>query len=56
MPIDSLVVVLPADGRLIVDKTGLGEKRFDFDLVSDRYRITADAILFWLHGFSVGCG
>jgi uncharacterized protein (TIGR03435 family) len=43
MPIDSLVVVLPADGRLIVDKTGLGEKRFDFDLVSDRYRITADS-------------
>ena len=30
--IGSLIAVLPADGRLIVDKTGLGNKRFDFDL------------------------
>ena len=32
MPIENLVAALPADGRLIVDKTGLGDKRFDFDL------------------------
>jgi uncharacterized protein (TIGR03435 family) len=32
MPIENLVFAIPADGRLIIDKTGLGGKRFDFDL------------------------
>lgn len=32
MGIETLVAILPKDGRLIVDKTGLGDRRFDFDL------------------------
>lgn len=32
MPIENLASALPSDGRLIVDKTGLGDKKFDFDL------------------------
>jgi uncharacterized protein (TIGR03435 family) len=45
MPIENLVVALPADGRLIVDKTGLGDKRFDFDLqwTPDNHRMDADS-------------
>lgn len=30
--IENFLHAIPADGRLIVDKTGLGEKKFDFDL------------------------
>jgi uncharacterized protein (TIGR03435 family) len=32
MPIENLVFALPSDGRPIVDKTGLGDKKFDFNL------------------------
>ena len=32
MPIKSLIMALPSDGRNIVDKTSLGERKFDFDL------------------------
>lgn len=32
MPIEFLLLVLPSDGRPILDKTGLRDKRFDFDL------------------------
>ena len=32
MLIENLIYSIPADGRLIFDKTGLGEKKFDFDL------------------------
>ena len=32
MSIENLVAAIPKDGRLIVDKTGLGDKKFDFDL------------------------
>lgn len=32
MPIENLVFALPSDGRSVVDKTGLGNKKFDFDL------------------------
>lgn len=32
MQIESLVMALPSDGHQIVDKTGLGDKKFDFDL------------------------
>ena len=32
MRIDNLIAALPKDGRLIVDKTGLGDKKLDFDL------------------------
>jgi uncharacterized protein (TIGR03435 family) len=32
MPIENLVFALPSDGRSVVDKTGLGDKKFDFDL------------------------
>ena len=46
MAIDSLVYSFAGtDGRLIVDKTGLGEKKFDFDLTwtPDNRRATADS-------------
>lgn len=46
MPVENLVVALTGtDGRLIVDKTGLGDKRFDFDLqwTPDDRRIDPDA-------------
>jgi uncharacterized protein (TIGR03435 family) len=32
MPIENFVAAIPKDGRVIVDKTGLGNKKFDFDL------------------------
>jgi len=32
MPVENLVFALPSDGRQIVDKTGLGDKKFDFHL------------------------
>ncbi|HEY1580137.1 MAG TPA: TIGR03435 family protein [Terracidiphilus sp.] len=32
MPIENLIYAIPSDGRLIIDKTGLGDKKFDFDL------------------------
>lgn len=32
MPIENLVSALPSGGRRIVDKTDLGDKKFDFDL------------------------
>ena len=44
--IDTLAFILEGtDGRLIVDKTGLGEKRFDFDLqwTPDDQPMTADS-------------
>jgi uncharacterized protein (TIGR03435 family) len=46
MAIDSLVYSFSGtDGRLIVNKTGLGEKRFDFDLqwTPDNEAMTADS-------------
>ncbi|HLY40722.1 MAG TPA: TIGR03435 family protein [Terracidiphilus sp.] len=46
MATESLVYTLSGtDGRLIVDKTGLGEKKFDFELHwrPDDLRMTADA-------------
>lgn len=45
MAMQNLVVALPADGRLIVDKTGLGDRRFDFDLkwTPDDRRINGDS-------------
>jgi uncharacterized protein (TIGR03435 family) len=45
MAIENLVAALPADGRLIVDKTGLGEKRFDFDLqwTPENHRMDPDS-------------
>jgi len=32
MPVENLLFSLPSDGRQIVDKTGLGDKKFDFHL------------------------
>lgn len=32
MTVKSLLMALPSDGRTIVDKTGLGDRKFDFDL------------------------
>lgn len=45
VPIENLVAAIPKDGRLIVDKTGLGDKKFDFDLkwTSDNRRGEADS-------------
>jgi uncharacterized protein (TIGR03435 family) len=45
MPIASLAAALPGDGRLIVDKTGLADKKFDFDLqwTPDNRRVDADS-------------
>ena len=45
MPIENLVLAIPKDGRLIVDKTGLGDRKFDFDLkwTPDNRRGDADS-------------
>lgn len=45
MPIENLVAAIPKDGRLIVDKTGLGDRKFDFDLkwTPDNRRGEADS-------------
>ena len=32
MPIKDLIAAIPKDGRLVVDKTGLGDKKLDLDL------------------------
>jgi len=44
-PIENLIAAIPADGRLIVDKTGLGDKKFDFDLkwTPENHRTDADS-------------
>jgi uncharacterized protein (TIGR03435 family) len=32
MPIGDFIDAIPSDGRLMIDKTGLGQEKFDFDL------------------------
>lgn len=45
MQIETLIAALPKDGRLIVDKTGLGDRKLDFDLkwTPDNSRSAADS-------------
>ena len=52
MPIENLIAAIPKDGRLVVDKTGLGDKKLDFDLkwTPENFRPDTDSGPSRLHG------